>query len=319
MGFKLSNSAHLKQNLTSSDWTPMPNETNPFTTQILDAASERGVTKLEFVCFFNGRPIEAEVVVKDISLLTLSHISAVLQYPVIRIRAGYESEKQEERQLWIIAVVIGSGIIIVLCGWCLLFLYYNTCGRPLSRYKPDSVDIVQKEKPPASDYRPNINTEVTQDKPLEHLLLTENRESRSASSPWPEQQMSNTSSTKPLEKNNTEKAIQTTSEEMETTVEHPIPEMAPESSFSSKPEASEPYLERPKSADVRRQSSSLDRSQIVIPEEPVHRWTPYESGDFVASTYSVGYGLNRHPRPLLSSGSGVIELATSRNESRRPS
>ena len=57
----------------------------------MDAESERGITKLEFVCFFNGRPVEAEVIVKDVSLLTLSHISAVVQYPIINIRGNIKS------------------------------------------------------------------------------------------------------------------------------------------------------------------------------------------------------------------------------------
>jgi hypothetical protein len=27
-------------------------------------------------------------------------------------------------------MIVGSGISLVICGWSLLFIYYNTCGKP---------------------------------------------------------------------------------------------------------------------------------------------------------------------------------------------
>ena len=36
---------------------------------------------------------------------------------------------EENSKLWIIGVVIGGVIGLLLFGWCLLFAYYNTCGR----------------------------------------------------------------------------------------------------------------------------------------------------------------------------------------------
>ncbi|KAK6110090.1 hypothetical protein QQG55_38530 [Brugia pahangi] len=79
-----------------------------------------------FVVLYNDEPIPAEVklplaiillcqiVVSDLSLLSLPQISARLRIPVESITT----------------VVIGIAASIIATGWLCLFVYYNSCGRP---------------------------------------------------------------------------------------------------------------------------------------------------------------------------------------------
>lgn len=59
------------------------------------------------------------------------------------------------------------------------------------------------------------------------------------------------------------------------------------STDSNPSELQDKRMTRPKSADVRERK--LYPEEVLIPDEPVHHWSPYESGDFIASTYSIGY------------------------------
>uniref|UniRef100_A0A915EQS9 Uncharacterized protein n=1 Tax=Ditylenchus dipsaci TaxID=166011 RepID=A0A915EQS9_9BILA len=109
-----------------------PNSPSPFTVQILSAEERlEGGTQIDFLVLLQGSPVLAQVVAEDLSLMTLSHFSAILQYPVLYIGSKYQKQVVEGSRWWIIAILIGSGFIIALCGWALLFLYYNTCGRPV--------------------------------------------------------------------------------------------------------------------------------------------------------------------------------------------
>ncbi|VDM93806.1 unnamed protein product, partial [Onchocerca ochengi] len=112
-----------------------------------------------FVVLYNDEPIPAEVVVSDLSLLSLSRISARLRIPVESITsADYNvsylkyffsdslvdvcfytiidssltilSTGDGKSQWWIVAVVIGVAAGIIAAGWLCLFVYYNSCGRP---------------------------------------------------------------------------------------------------------------------------------------------------------------------------------------------
>uniref|UniRef100_A0A914V1N3 Uncharacterized protein n=1 Tax=Plectus sambesii TaxID=2011161 RepID=A0A914V1N3_9BILA len=86
---------------------------------------------VSFLVRFMDEPVNAQVVVNDLALLSLGELSAIIGYPVDQV-AVHSSEEQESGRLWIIGVVIGATICLLLCGWCLLFAYYNTCGRPLN-------------------------------------------------------------------------------------------------------------------------------------------------------------------------------------------
>jgi len=61
--------------------------TNQNTFQIIATHQHmEGGVELEFVTTFEDNLVPAQVVVDDLSLLTLSHISAMLQVPVISIK-----------------------------------------------------------------------------------------------------------------------------------------------------------------------------------------------------------------------------------------
>uniref|UniRef100_A0AC35FPW6 Uncharacterized protein n=1 Tax=Panagrolaimus sp. PS1159 TaxID=55785 RepID=A0AC35FPW6_9BILA len=113
--------------------------------KILGTRNSEGITILNFVSFFDNQPIPSEVIIQDISLLTLSHLSAALQYPVINIRAQYQIELNEQSRWWIVGIVLGSGILIILFGWCCLFVYYNSCGRPIQKYHPNAIEEIQNK------------------------------------------------------------------------------------------------------------------------------------------------------------------------------
>lgn len=78
---------------------------------------------------YNDEPIPAEIVVSDLSLLSLPRISARLRIPVESITTLLLIA-DEKSQWWIVAVVIGIAASIIATGWLCLFVYYNSCGRP---------------------------------------------------------------------------------------------------------------------------------------------------------------------------------------------
>ena len=90
-----------------------------FFLKILGTRNADGLTKLNFVTFFNNQTVPSDVIVKDISLLTLSHLSAALQYPVIDIR-GNSTGGIKMRIICIIFRTIRDGtyrtISLVDCG-----------------------------------------------------------------------------------------------------------------------------------------------------------------------------------------------------------
>uniref|UniRef100_A0A9J2PAJ8 Uncharacterized protein n=1 Tax=Ascaris lumbricoides TaxID=6252 RepID=A0A9J2PAJ8_ASCLU len=95
-----------------------------------------------FAVVYNGQLVPAEVIASDLSLLSLSHISAHLMLPVRQISMAIKRGHDNESQWWIIAIVVGGGIAIIMCGWLILFVYYNTCGRP---YRPTEESSLVKK------------------------------------------------------------------------------------------------------------------------------------------------------------------------------
>ncbi|EJW86506.1 hypothetical protein WUBG_02584, partial [Wuchereria bancrofti] len=100
-----------------------------------------------FVVLYNDEPIPAEIVVSDLSLLSLPRISARLRIPVESITTLLLIA-DEKSQWWIVAVVIGIAASIIATGWLCLFVYYNSCGRPYTTTaeKPLIQTIFLKDK-----------------------------------------------------------------------------------------------------------------------------------------------------------------------------
>uniref|UniRef100_A0A1I7X067 SEA domain-containing protein n=1 Tax=Heterorhabditis bacteriophora TaxID=37862 RepID=A0A1I7X067_HETBA len=85
-------------------------------------------TFLHFLSWVGGELLLGEIIASDISLLSASHISAVLQYPFTRIISQKEIEETNSYKWWIAALIIGAGLLLLCLGWLILFLYFNTCG-----------------------------------------------------------------------------------------------------------------------------------------------------------------------------------------------
>ncbi|KAL7070151.1 hypothetical protein ACQ4LE_010448 [Meloidogyne hapla] len=92
---------------------------------------------LAFAVYLQERAIPAEVMVRDLSLLSLAEISAYLQLAVLRIDALVNKEMIEQTQWWLIGIIIGTGILIIGCCWAILFFWLNICVR---REIPPQID-----------------------------------------------------------------------------------------------------------------------------------------------------------------------------------
>ncbi|MCP9266408.1 hypothetical protein DINM_021956 [Dirofilaria immitis] len=104
-----------------------------------------------FVVLYNDQPIPAEIVVSDLSLLSLSRISTRLKIPVESITSTDYTVlpiDNGKSQWWIVAVVIGVAAGIIAAGWLCLFVYYNSCGRPYTTTaeKPLIHTVLLKDK-----------------------------------------------------------------------------------------------------------------------------------------------------------------------------
>ncbi|RCN45755.1 hypothetical protein ANCCAN_08205 [Ancylostoma caninum] len=87
------------------------------------------------------------------NLLSSSHISAALQYPVHRIVSQDSFEQAPSSTWWIIALMIGSGVLILCFGWCLLFIYLNVCGARRIAYEI-SKTVYQTDASTQCDFPP---------------------------------------------------------------------------------------------------------------------------------------------------------------------
>uniref|UniRef100_A0A915M3W6 Uncharacterized protein n=1 Tax=Meloidogyne javanica TaxID=6303 RepID=A0A915M3W6_MELJA len=99
---------------------------------------------LAFAVFILERAIPAEVMVQDLTLLSLAEISAHLQLAVLRIDALVKNEMIEQTQWWLIGIIIGTGILIIGCCWAILFFWLNICVRKESFPQVDRVEAKEE-------------------------------------------------------------------------------------------------------------------------------------------------------------------------------
>ncbi|VDP04704.1 unnamed protein product [Soboliphyme baturini] len=86
--------------------------------------------QLVFSALLGGHYLLASSVIEDISLFEEREISAYLGI-IYKSIEDYISTNQHTTSLWIFTAIIGVLLGLLLFGWCLLFIYYNTCGRKL--------------------------------------------------------------------------------------------------------------------------------------------------------------------------------------------
>ncbi|VBB28636.1 unnamed protein product [Acanthocheilonema viteae] len=121
---------HYKQSLNLHHRPILENNNNQsINVQILKMQCFTRTCTEIFVVLYNDKPIPAEIIVSDLSLLSLPRISARLGIPVESITTLLPTGNGKS-QWWIVAVVIGIATSIIAAGWLCLFVYYNSCGRP---------------------------------------------------------------------------------------------------------------------------------------------------------------------------------------------
>ncbi|EYC39692.1 hypothetical protein Y032_0644g1075 [Ancylostoma ceylanicum] len=122
------NALHLRQPTNFNDAFADRKVNRDIQVKIVKRVSHGNITSFYFIAFHQEKPISGDVVGDDMNLLSSSHISAVLQYPLHRIISQDSFEQSPSSTWWIIALMIGSGVLILCFGWCLLFMYLNVCG-----------------------------------------------------------------------------------------------------------------------------------------------------------------------------------------------
>ncbi|CAJ0946928.1 unnamed protein product, partial [Mesorhabditis belari] len=88
-------------------------------------------TTLYFYTKIDGNLIPPDIVINDMAQLTPQHVSAVLHYPLEKLKTEKLLEEEHANKWWLIVCIAGAGIAILLFGWFLLVCYFNICGRPI--------------------------------------------------------------------------------------------------------------------------------------------------------------------------------------------
>ncbi|GMT06332.1 hypothetical protein PENTCL1PPCAC_28506, partial [Pristionchus entomophagus] len=101
----------------------------PLVAKLIKRESTGKRTILHFLVEMDGRIVQAEAIVKDISLLSMPELSAIIHYPVSSISTTSMEVVEESATWWKIGLIIGGGLLLLFIGWCCLFVYFNTCGR----------------------------------------------------------------------------------------------------------------------------------------------------------------------------------------------
>uniref|UniRef100_A0A915EK77 Histone H2A/H2B/H3 domain-containing protein n=1 Tax=Ditylenchus dipsaci TaxID=166011 RepID=A0A915EK77_9BILA len=286
--------------------------------QILSAEERlEGGTQIDFLVLLQGSPVLAQVVAEDLSLMTLSHFSAILQYPVLYIGCNQIPEAGGGG----LSVVdhsnlIGSGFIIALCGWALLFLYYNTCGRPVVVKQTEdnkfTGDVTKKLEANANVVDDGLWTTVIP-RPHSPVMGQHEKEMESTRlelSPLPVLTPSispelDWGKEAPDEPNPTfSQVIQPQKNVRISTPKQQIPAAV---HFKEKAKELEPN-----SRTVNSSSEEIAKTkQLQMPKEdvllPTKRWTPYLAGDQVAAILAVSPQFQDYPIPITTD-SGVLQL-----------
>ncbi|KAF1748219.1 hypothetical protein GCK72_024686 [Caenorhabditis remanei] len=95
---------------------------------ILRKRTSDGHTYIHFVTYAGSELVLGEVVADDMTLLSVSQISAILRYPLGKIISDRDIESQSSTKWWFIIIVLCAGLFLIGIGWFCLFLFFNTCG-----------------------------------------------------------------------------------------------------------------------------------------------------------------------------------------------
>ncbi|KAK6762142.1 hypothetical protein RB195_023016 [Necator americanus] len=104
-------------------------------------------------CTVGSVDITVEIIGNDMDLLRVSHISAVLQYPLHKVTSQNSFLEIRLPPWWIVVLLIGSGILILCFGWCILFMCLNVCGFRSIGYEESKV-VYQRDDSTQCDFPP---------------------------------------------------------------------------------------------------------------------------------------------------------------------
>ncbi|CAJ0610248.1 unnamed protein product [Cylicocyclus nassatus] len=128
--------------------------------EIVRRVDRRNATIIRFIVLRNEKPLAEDTIA--VSFMFSSFTMNSLKYFVAQDIA----DEERPSPWWIIAVVIGSGVLILCVGWCLLFIYLNLCGAQRTLYEISktvyqSDDATQCDFPPL---KPQENTSYSYEK-----------------------------------------------------------------------------------------------------------------------------------------------------------
>ncbi|KAI6217781.1 hypothetical protein M3Y95_01196700 [Aphelenchoides besseyi] len=127
--FERATNERLGQSITRFDRIPLNFSVD--LCSMVDIRQEKAYVELIFIVNYNGAPVDGAIATKEISRLTYSHLSAAVGYPIVLIHALDRYAQGPSFQWWIVLIIIGSCLLFCFCGWLLMFIYYNTCNRPM--------------------------------------------------------------------------------------------------------------------------------------------------------------------------------------------
>uniref|UniRef100_A0A0K0FBI4 SH3 domain-containing protein n=1 Tax=Strongyloides venezuelensis TaxID=75913 RepID=A0A0K0FBI4_STRVS len=146
--------------------TNLITEKNTIKVNITGTAIKMGNTFLYFIVHYKNRTVHSDIISENLSMLTLSHISAFLGLPVIEINniLNIDIKKLNENNWWIVILMFASGLILFFMCWCMLFIYFNTCGQLTNYYiqNPTSTtsNNISHKKPSSLIQIPTVKNEL---------------------------------------------------------------------------------------------------------------------------------------------------------------
>ncbi|KHJ94312.1 hypothetical protein OESDEN_05760, partial [Oesophagostomum dentatum] len=244
------------------------------------------------------------------------------------IVAKLTSDPDRPSPWWIIALVIGSGILILCLGWCLLFLYLNICAADRAAYEVSKI-VYQSDDSTQCDlplplYQEKEDIYRSQEEQFKEFRKERTEDIETSSSPSPEQPPD----TSPPTKNDagympthepdvlTPKADSsvTISEEIieEDVTEKPPPTMDyPAANIVDRPKKRDYVREkvhetsRPKAASKARKIRDYDDNDVYKVDRTV--WRGSDPGGDISTIFSTGTVTIGHPRPRSPVENGVLQ------------
>ncbi|GMR61174.1 hypothetical protein PMAYCL1PPCAC_31369, partial [Pristionchus mayeri] len=271
-----------------------------------------------------------QAIVKDISLLSMQELSAIMQYPVISVATTSMQVVEESAAWWKIGLLLAGGLLLLVLAWCCLFVYFNTCGRlsfrdrKEKRYEDMSATLERMEETAEKTERIEEKEEMRQDESMQEerqrsgVVVVEAEEKRTPAIEHRGQRANVVEKNEKPQQREAEVKVEERREDEEMKEEEmrrdsveslEISEEAGDElqdDFSPAPVTSS----RPRAAGLRRPMRTMDGR--VIDEGAMADWTTFTAGDRVNALFAIRPPSSfEHPTPAPASLNGVVAYSTS--------